>query len=371
MKTKVWLIIRGLKDGGAENLAREYAQHVDSNQFEATIVTMYPFVNYANYRRAMEAGLRVVSVFERRNVFTRAVRVLFGKWYIPFRLRQMLTQENPDVIHFNSPMVVDFMPVAQSLVGRRLVYTCHTEVQRHFFPEEEFGVRELLKQQGVRLIGLHEDMRKELNARFGVNDTVVIKNGVDLDRFRRYARPNMEIRESIAIPKNAFVVGHVGRFSQVKNHAFLLRVFKEITRRKNNAHLLLIGNGEQEAEIRRQVGELALESQVTILSHRTDIPELLSAMDVMVFPSFYEGLSVTLVEAQASGLRCIVSDSVNRENFLLDTTIPMSLNSDAVAWADAVMDNERRNVNHGSIEDYDMKREIRRLEKVYCGVDPE
>lgn len=371
MKTKVWLVIRGLKDGGAENLAREYAQYVDPNQFEATIVTMYPFVKYANYRRAMAAGLRVISVFERRNVFTRGVRVLFGKWYVPFRLRRMLAKENPDVIHFNSPMVVDFMPAAKALVGRRLVYTCHTEVHRHFLAEEEAGVRELIKQQGIRLIGLHEDMRKELDARFGVNNTVVIKNGVDIDRFRRYARPNIEMRESVAIPKDAFVVGHVGRFSQVKNHNFLLKVFKEITRRKNNAHLLLVGNGELEAEVRRQVGELGLESQVTILSHRTDIPELLSVMDVMVFPSFYEGLSVTLVEAQASGLRCVVSDSINHENFLLETTIPMSLNSDAAEWADAAMDNERRNADYGNIENYDMKREIRRLEKIYQGDDPE
>lgn len=371
MKTKVWLVIRGLKDGGAENLAREYAQYVNSDQFEATIVTMYPFVNYANYRRAMEAGLHVTSVFEKRNVFTRGVRVLFGKWYIPFRLRQMLAQENPDVIHFNSPMVVDFMPVAESLTGRRLVYTCHTEVQKHFFSEEEIGVRELIKQQGVRLIGLHEDMRKELNDRFGVDNAVVIKNGVDLDRFRRYTRPNKEMREFIAIPKDAFVVGHVGRFSPVKNHTFLLRVFREITRQKNNAHLLLVGNGELETEIREQARELGLEPQVTILSHRTDIPELLSTMDVMVFPSFYEGLSVTLVEAQASGLRCIVSDSINHENFLLETTIAMSLNADATAWADAALDHERRNTNHGNIEDYDMKQEIRRLEKVYCGDNPE
>ena len=371
MKTKVWLVIRGLKDGGAENLAREYAQYVNPNQFEPTIVTMYPFINYANYRKAMDSGLRVISVFERRNVFTRGVRVLFGKWYIPFRLRRMMMRDNPDVIHFNSPMVVDFMPVAESLVGRRLVYTCHTEVQRHFFPEEEIGVRKLIKQQGIRLIGLHEDMRKELNARFGVSDTVVIKNGVDLERFRRYTRPNIELRESIGVPKDAFVVGHVGRFTQAKNHTFLLRIFKEITRRKSNAHLLLVGNGVLEAEIRRQVSELELGSQITILSHRTDIPELLSVMDVMVFPSFYEGLSVTLVEAQASGLRCIVSDSINHENLLLDTTIPMSLSSNAAQWAEATMDLERRNADYGNIEDYDIKREIQRLEKVYCGNNPD
>lgn len=367
MRTKVWMVIRGLKDGGAENLAREYAQYVDPNQFDATVVTMYPFVKYANYQRAKAAGIHMVSVFERRNAFTRAIRALFGKWYIPIRLKRMLTQENPDVIHFNTPMAVDFMPVVKSLVGRRLVYTCHTEVDKHFFPEEEAAVRELIKQQGVRLIGLHEDMRKELNARFGVNDTVVIKNGVDIDRFRKCTRPNVRIRDVVGIPKDAFVVGHVGRFTQVKNHTFLLKVFQAVLKKRDNAHLLLVGDGNLEEEVRRQIEEMNLREHVTILSHRTDIPELLSVMDVMVFPSFYEGLSVTLVEAQASGLRCVVSDSVNYENFLIETTIPMNLNSSAEVWAEAAIDNKRRNACYGNIEDYDIKREIKRLEKVYCG----
>lgn len=371
MKLKVWQVIWGLKDGGAENLARAYAQFVDKAQFETTIVTMYPFVTSANYKRAMAAGLRVISIFKRRNAFTRGVRVLLGKWYVPFRLKRLLKQENPDVIHFNSPMAVDFLPAAKSLTGQKLVYTCHSEVQKHFFTAEEAAVRQLISQQDMRLIGLHEDMRKELNARFGVDNTAVIRNGVDIDQFRKGSRPNIATRESIGIPKDAFVVGHIGRFSQVKNHEFLLKVFKEIARRKDNAHLLLIGNGELEETVRKQIQELNLDSRITILSHRTDIPELLNAMDVMVFPSFYEGLSVVLVEAQASGLRCIVSDSVNQENLLLDTTIPISLQADVNEWADAALDEQRRNAAYGNIEDYDMKREIRCLERVYCGYDPE
>lgn len=371
MKLKVWQVIWGLKDGGAENLAREYAQLVDAEKFETTIVTMYPFINTANYQQATEAGLRMISVFKRRNTFTRAVRVLLGKWYVPFVLKRLLAKENPDVIHFNSPMAVDFLQATKVLAGRRLVYTCHSEVQKHFFAKEEAATRELMRMHEVRLIALHEDMRKELNARFGVNNAVIIKNGVDVDRFRKYVRPNEKVRAAIGIPKEAFVVGHVGRFSQAKNHGFLLKVFKEITNRKSNAHLLLIGNGELEMEVRKQIDELKLSAKVTILSHRTDIPELLSAMDVMVVPSLYEGLSCTLVEAQASGLRCVVSDSVNQESFLLDTTIPMNLNSDVSVWADAALDIGRRNAEHGNIDDYDMKREIRRLEKVYCGYDPE
>ena len=71
MKLKVWQVISGLKDGGAENLARVYAQMIDNTQFETTIVTRYPFENSANYQQAVEAGLRVISIFPKRNVFTR------------------------------------------------------------------------------------------------------------------------------------------------------------------------------------------------------------------------------------------------------------------------------------------------------------
>lgn len=371
MKTRVWQVVWGLKDGGAENLAREYAQLLDKDRYDTTIVTMYPFIHTANYQKAMDAGLRVISVFKRRNAFSRAVRVLCGKWYIPFVLRRLLTKEKPDLIHFNSQMAKVFLPAKKKLVGKRLVYTCHNEVQKHFFTEEEAAVRALIGLYDLRLIGLHEQMRKELNTRFGVRNTVIIRNGVDIDRFRACTRPNAGIRELIGIPQGAFVVGHVGRFSLAKNHEFLLNVFKEILQRNDDAHLLLIGNGELEGQIKQQIAELRLAERVTILSHRTDIPELLSAMDVMVFPSFFEGLPVTLVEAQASGLRCIVSDVVNKETFLLDTTIPMSLDSGVSAWADAALDDSRRCTEHGNVDDYDMKKEIRRLERVYCGYNPE
>lgn len=371
MKLKVWQVIWGLKDGGAENLARIYADSVNKNQFESTIITIYPFENTANYRRAVDAGLRVLSVFKRRNMFTRFIRAFLGKWYIPFMLKRLLMEEKPDIIHFNSQIASVFLSIKKILTGKRLIYTCHSEVDKYFHRDEEVAVQELLEQYEMRLIALHEDMRKELNERFEINSTIVIKNGVYIDRFRKYLRPNIEARRSIGISTNAFVVGHVGRFSKPKNHIFLLKVFREILERKPNAHLLLIGNGELETEIRAQITEMNLDSHVTILSHRTDIPELLSTMDVMVFPSFFEGLSVTLVEAQASGLRCIVSDSVNPENFLLNTTIPISLNAGVSAWANAALDDKLRNTDHGSIEDYDMKREIRRLEQVYRGYDLE
>ena len=364
-KTKVWQVIWGLKDGGAETLAREYARLVDSEKFDATIITMYPFTDTANYRRAKEAGLRIQSIFKRRNTVTRAVRLLVGRWYVPFEVGRMLRREKPDTIHLNSQMADYLTSLKKRLSDTKLLYTCHAEVDKYFSDKEDAAVRKLIRDHDLRLIALHEDMRVELNRRFGKEDTVVIRNGVELNRFRKNGKAKNEVRKSVGIEQDAWVVGHVGRFSQVKNHVFLLKVFQEIVCRKSNAHLLLVGNGPLYEEVIREVNDKGLQEHVTILSHRTDIPDLLHAMDVMVFPSLYEGLSVTLVEAQASGLKCVISDTINPANLLSERTIPVSLKETPAVWAEIAMDDTLRNAHYGCIDDYDMNCEIRRLESLY------
>lgn len=364
---KVWIVIWGLKDGGAEVLARDYARLVDKESFEATIVTMYPFEDTANYKKAKAAGLRVISVFKKRNAVTRAVRALADQWYVPMKLKRMLKKEQPNAIHFNSEMARYFVSLQRKLSGIQLLYTCHSEVSKHFFPEEEAAVKKLIQQPGLRLIALHEDMKKELDQRFRKDDTVVIRNGVDIQSYRTVACDKKAKRESIGIPPDAYVVGHIGRFFAGKNHAFLLQVFQKIVQKKPNAHLLLVGNGELREEILRTIQTLNLTEYVTVLSHRTDIPELLHTMDVIVFPSLYEGLSVVLVEAQASGLKCVVSDSINPANYLSERTIPVSLSVDPEKWADIALDDTVRHTPQGNIEDYDMNKEIRRLERLYQG----
>ena len=366
MKTKVWLVIWGLKDGGAEVLAREYARLVDREHFDPTIVTMYPFETTANYQRTMEAGIRTISIFKHRNVLTRAVRVLAGKWYIPFVLKRMIVKEQPDTIHFNSPMAYCFTSLQTLLSNIKLLYTSHSEVKKYFSIKEETAVRQLIQSNNLRLIALHDDMKVELDQCFGKQDSVMIRNGVDLSRFRSNNN-HLVIRQSIGIEQDAYIVGHIGRFSAVKNHTFLLQVFQRITERKPNTHLLLVGSGELKEEITQTISRLHLEDRITILSHRTDIPDLLHAMDVMVFPSLYEGLSVTLVEAQASGLRCVISDSINPANILSENTIAVSLKEDPEVWADIALDDTIKCKTYGNIEDYDMNREIHRLERLYLG----
>lgn len=367
MKTKVWLVIWGLKDGGAEVLGRVYADMVNKETFDPTIVTMYPFENTANFRHAKNAGIRVLSVFNKRNTITRIIRLLFGKWYIPFTLKKMLAKEKPDTIHLNSQMAYCFTSLKRELSRTRLLYTCHSEARQYFSEKETKAVQQLVADHDLRLIALHDDMKVQLDQMFSKTDTVVIRNGVDLQKFRGISCDPKALRSSLGIAPDAYVVGHIGRLSPVKNHMFLLEVFRNILDSKPNAHLLLVGSGELKEQITQAIAERNLQDHVTLLSHRTDIPELLRTMDVMVFPSLFEGLSVTLVEAQASGLKCVISDTINPANILTDRTIPVGLNVSAGEWAKIVLDDTIRNEEHGNIEDYDMNREILRMERLYQG----
>ena len=367
MKTKVWLVIWGLKDGGAEVLARVYASMVDKQNFETTVVTMYPFEKTANYQQAKEAGLNVLSIFQKRNKITRMVRLLVGKWYIPFKIKKLIAKEKPDTIHFNSQMAECFTSLGKALDGIRLLYTCHSEPRKYFSGEETRAVQQLVDEHDLRLIALHDDMKVQLDQMFSKKDTVVLRNGVDFTKYRRFGGDPEAMRRNLDIAQDAYVVGHVGRFTKAKNHMFLLQVFREIVQLRPNAHLLLVGSGELKEQITQEITDLQLDGKVTILSHRTDIPDLLQVMDVMVFPSLFEGLSVTLVEAQASGLKCVISDAINQANLLTPQTIPVSLNASAKQWAQTVLDNGIRNENCGDIEDYDMNHEIHRLERLYQG----
>lgn len=166
-----------------------------------------------------------------------------------------------------------------------------------------------------------------------------LNNGIDTLRYKFSASKRYSAREELNIPQDALVVGHVGRFAHQKNHAFLLKIFKEIHDKVGNSRLLLAGKGELEATVRGMASELGVSPYVHFLGTRSDIPDLLMAMDAFVFPSFIEGLPFALVEAQASGLPCFISDSIPSESKLTNTTYCLSLTQNAGEWAHFILDN--------------------------------
>lgn len=164
----------------------------------------------------------------------------------------------------------------------------------------------------------------------------VIHNGIDVKKYQYEGVTRDRVRKAMGWD-DKFVVGHVGSFTYPKNHEFLLEVFAEVHKVKANAILALAGKGELLHDIKEKAKRLEIEQYVHFLGTRDDVNELDMAFDVMLFPSRYEGLPVVLVEAQCTGLPCVVSDSITTEADISNNVVRISLNELPKEWAKRVV----------------------------------
>lgn len=171
---------------------------------------------------------------------------------------------------------------------------------------------------------------------FGTSDVSVIPNAIDASAYRFDEEKRRNMRAEFGL-SDYLVLGHVGRFSPVKNHSFLIDVFAEICKRTSVARLLLVGNGDKFEEIQNKAKELNLSDKVIFLGLRSDVHKVMQAMDAFVLPSIYEGLPVTIVEAQAAGLPCLISNKVPIECKKTELVEQMSLNEPVHEWADRLL----------------------------------
>lgn len=164
----------------------------------------------------------------------------------------------------------------------------------------------------------------------------VIHNALHVEKFFYQESVRKKIREELGV-ENKFVVGHVGRFEEQKNHAFLIDIFHEIAKERKDAVLLLVGDGELKEQVVQKVQGYTIESQVQFLGVRKDIPQLWNAMDVFLFPSLFEGLPLVALEAQASGIYSVMADTISKEVKITDTVTFLPLTYDAKEWKEHIL----------------------------------
>ncbi len=197
----------------------------------------------------------------------------------------------------------------------------------------------------------------------------LVKNAVELDRFRFDAAARNALRRELGIAESAFVVGNVARFAYQKNHAFLLDAFAKLLPLRPDAVLVLAGDGELRAEIESQIERLNLADSVRLLGYRADAERLYSLFDAFALPSRFEGLGIVLVEAQLSGLPCFASRAVPSESRVTDCAfLPLDAGEWAAALAGAQL--RARDIDRGAFaaRGYDIRLEAEKLQRFYEGL---
>ncbi len=206
---------------------------------------------------------------------------------------------------------------------------------------------------------------------FGESSFTVFKNAIETSRFQFCENNRKRIRKEFGFSDGDLIIGHIGSFrTRQKNHSFLIDVFSELSKVKRRVKLLLVGSGELQCEIESKVNSLGLEDKCIFAGVREDVPALLSAMDIFLFPSFFEGLGIVGIEAQASGLPCVFSDVIPNDACVTDLVTKISLEKDAKCWASVINSvelNKERSSYYREVSKagYDVEMNVKLLEDYY------
>ena len=291
----------------------------------------FTFVAYDDtiaYQEELEtAGAEIIKIPSRKNGVLKYRRAL----------REVFQRKEYDVVWANKTTLssCEILEIAKkSGVPLRIV---------HSHSSANMGGKFTLAMHNINKLFL----RRWANEFFACSDTAAkwffgnrtyqqIKNGIDVEKFRFNPSVRDHIRSELEID-DEIVVGHIGRFGIEKNHKKLINVFADIHKKNKNTKLVLCGDGEERHNIETQIKALNLEDSVLLLGVVNNVNEILQAIDVIVMPSLFEGLPFALLEAQAAGLKCVVSDTVSQESNILGRNVFISLDEDDYSWAKQVL----------------------------------
>lgn len=203
------------------------------------------------------------------------------------------------------------------------------------------------------------------------NSYYLLHNAIELDLYDRNIHQGLEIRRKFNIPADALVVGHIGRFTPVKNHSFIIDIFKEVLKQNSNSYLFLLGDGVERHKIESVVKSAGISDKVIFMGYVKNTIEVMQAIDIMILPSLFEGLPLIAIESQALGIPILVSDTITQEVVLTDLCTALPINSPK-QWAYKIISKFGKNKYmdyRARIKElgYDSSVAIKKIENIYKG----
>lgn len=357
----------GNSKGGITHYVLENWRWMDKNRFHCDFATMSKHLDFEDEILATGSKVFYISSYAEDN------REQFAKEF------GEILDNNYDVVHLHTKSWKSFVSeevCKRHKVKKIIVHSHNTDVD----------ALDSVKREQERI--LHEKIKEQFNQSmatdfwacslaaadflFGkqipVNKIKVMPNAIDVGKFSYHPQVREHYRVKYGL-QDCFVIGHAGRFAYQKNHEFLIKVFYEISKKVENARLVLLGDGDLLSEIQRQVKELNLENKVLFLGKRNDIADWYQAMDIFCLPSRFEGLGIVLIEAQTAGLKCLTSTEIPAETHITENIdyLPLELSK----WVEGILsykDGYLRTSMNEQIRQtgYDISKTIKYMERLYA-----
>lgn len=357
--------------GGIESFIMNLYRNLDSQKIEASILTSQNETDIYDE--------------EIRNLGGKKKETLDKKYSSPIirtlknfkRFKQEIKKENYDIIHLHicHGVAMVYAYLAKKAGIRKVILHSHnTDIGKKHKIVKLMGHRigkYLFEKQADEYLACSDLAAKWLYSKKLVNSgkVKIINNAIDTSEFIFNEEQRKKFRNELKI-NDKFVVGHIGRFGEQKNHSYLLEIFKEIHNLEKESILLLIGEGERKQEIINQVKAMGLEDSVIFYGLTKEIPKVLWGMDVFVLPSLFEGKPVVGIETQAAGLKTYMSDTITKTVKISEYVTYLSLKEEPKKWAEEIIENgktyPRKNMQEVMKEnDYDIKNLARKMEELY------
>lgn len=356
------MVVGKMDRGGTESMLMNHYRHVDRTKLQFDFVVHSDAPNdFDEEIKALGGKVFCVPRFNVLNYFQYC-----SAWHHFF-----VAHPEYKVVHVHHFLVAGIvLPIAENHgIKIRIAHSHNTKPPIFILKEKVMWVfhRSMIKASTLRL-ACSDAAGKYL---FGNETYEVFNNAIEVRRYNYNEAERNRIRKEFGLENTSFVIGHIGSFrTRQKNHSFLMDIFDEVQKVRPEARLLLVGDGDLRQEIQDKAKRLGISNKCIFAGVRPDVPSLLSAMDVFVFPSFFEGLSVVSVEVQASGLPCIASENVTKESILTDIFWQKSLESSAKEWAESIVSVKMHRSRETYSEDvsnagYDVINNVKKLEKYY------
>lgn len=371
VKKKILMPTTGvIKKRGVENFEMNLYEHLDHSRFSVDFVTSAFCEN--------EKFKQVVKPYGDNLVEFNLAQKSSLHFYIQsfFCFYKWMKKHKYDVVHINAGNIVVLadLALASRLAGvpKIIVHARnggfnslkHNILKVLLYPIINFVPDIYLTVSDVA--SLYEYPKKK------AKHAIMIKNGTSIEKYLFREQNREKIREMYGFG-NAFVIGHVGAFSEQKNHLYLLKIFQEYLSIDESAKLVLIGaDGPEKERCIEYINEMKLQKNILLVGRSSEVDAWYSAFDVFVLPSIYEGFPNCMVEAQINGLPCIVSDAVTKEADILESRVsylPIAQDSDISKWVNVIKECEAkeidRNIDKDDMLDFDMNEIARKVESYY------